>query len=193
MVFEILFGPSFALLNINPGPLGGYVQNSKGFSGRIEKWSKYLPGIRTYREREHRREVDKKLREHLSSHLQESRTQIKNLILHLSQDGQFTYLGELDRISSRIQQMADTIQYASYGYGGIFDLEKIREEELDQLYSFDLSLMDDWKQIQAKVSEITDRDLSLEIRKNLIQEIGGLLETLELKFRKRNEFLNRPA
>jgi len=25
--------------------------------------------------------------------------------------------------------MSDTIRYASYGYGGIFDLDKVREEE----------------------------------------------------------------
>jgi hypothetical protein len=88
--------------------------------------------------------------------------------------------------------MADTIRYASYGYAGIFDLEKIREEELDRLYAIDLSLMDDLEAIQAKVAEIGSQ-ASPEKGKMTIAEAFLLLDGLEKKFRQRNEFMARPA
>src|SRR4030042_876896 len=104
------------------------MSSSKGFSDRVETWLARIPGVRTYRDREHRRETDKQLRERVAARLHETRSHLKRLTLDLSQKGVLDPLDELDRLSSHLQQMADTIQHASYGYGGIFDLEKIREE-----------------------------------------------------------------
>ena len=163
----------------------------KGFSDRVERWLARIPGVRTYRDREHRRETDKQLREHLASQLQEARTQLKGTILDLSKKGQLDLLEELDRLSSRIQQMADSIRYASYGYSGIFDLEKIREEELDRIYSVDLSLVDDLDGIRAKVAELGSQT-SPEKRKTMAEEAFDLLDVLEKNFRQRNDFLTRP-
>ena len=101
------------------------MEKGKGFSDRVESWLARIPGVRTYREREHRREADKKIREHLASRLQEIRSPLKKVTLDLSSKGQMESLAKLDRLSSHLQQMADTIRYASYGYSGIFDLEKI--------------------------------------------------------------------
>jgi hypothetical protein len=162
----------------------------KGFSDRVENWLAKIPGIRTYRDREHRRETDKQLREHLASRLQESRTVLKRLILEISQKGDLNLLAEMDRFSSRLQQMADTIRYASYGYAGIFALEKIREEELDQLYAFDLALMGDLDGIQAQMEEMA-QSTSPEVLRQRMQQSDNLLRALEKKFRQRNDFLTR--
>ncbi|MBI5967777.1 MAG: hypothetical protein HY882_07965 [Deltaproteobacteria bacterium] len=162
----------------------------KGFSDRVESWLARIPGIRTYRDREHRRETDKRLREHLASRLQDVRSQLSRTVLDLSQKGEFAHLEDMDRLSSRIQQVADTIRYASYGYAGIFDVEKIREEELDQLYAVDLSLMDDLGAIKSKVAELSQG--SLEKWKTTIEEAFHLLDCLEEKFRQRNEFMAQP-
>lgn len=164
----------------------------KGFSDRVESWLARIPGIRTYRDREHRRETDKYLRQHLASRLQEARSQLKPTILELSKRGQFDSLEELDRLSSRLQQMADAIQYASYGYSGTFDLVKIREEELDRLYRIDLSLMDGLEAIQAKVAELAPQAPKEKI--NVItEEAFHLLDNLEKRFRERNDFMARPG
>jgi len=168
------------------------MEAAKGFSDRVERWLARIPGIRTYRDREHRRETDKHLREHLASRLQEARSQLSRTTLEVSKRGPFDSLEELDRLSSRLQQMADTIRYASYGYAGIFDLEKIREEELDRIYAFDLSLMDDLEGIQTQVTEI-GAQASPEKGKMMIAEAFRLLDGLEKKFHQRNEFMARPA
>ena len=164
----------------------------KGFSDRVERWMAKIPGVRTYRDREHRRETDKRLREHIAARLLEARSGLTRTTLEMSKKGQLSPLAELDRLSSRMQQMADTIRYASYGYAGIFDLEKIREEELDRLYNFDLSLVDDVGGIQSKVTELGPQNPP-EKWGRAIEETFGFLDALEKKFRERNDFMARPA
>ncbi len=166
------------------------MDQSKGFSDGVQRWLARIPGIRTYEKREHRRETDKRLREHLTSQLQEARSRITRLALNLSQQGKLNYLPELDRLSAHMQQMADTIRYASYGYCGIFDLLKIRDEELDQLYDFDLSLMDNIEEIQAKAKEL-NHGLGLEAWRSQIHEAERSMDRLEQKFRQRADFLRQ--
>jgi hypothetical protein len=168
------------------------MEKPKGFADRVESWMARIPGVRTYREREHRRETDKKLREHLASRLQEVRSQLKKVVLDLSTKGQMESLGKLDRLSSHLQQMADTIRYASYGYSGIFDVEKIREDELNRLYTFDLLLVDDLERIQKSVEEIGPAS-SPAAREKKVEETETFLDSLETKFNQRKEFMSRPA
>jgi hypothetical protein len=167
------------------------MEKPRGFADRVEGWMARIPGVRTYREREHRRETDKKLREHLASRLQEFRSTLKKVVLDLTTKGQMDSLARLDRLSSHLQQISDTIRYAAYGYSGIFDLEKIREEELDRLYSFDLLLVDDLERIQKSVEEIAPAG-SPEDREKKIREVDGFLDTLETKFNQRKEFMSLP-
>jgi len=167
------------------------MEKPRGFADRIETWMGKIPGVRSYMAREHRRETDKKLREHLASRLQEFRSQVKKVTLEAASKGQMGSLERMDRLSSRLQQLADTIRYASYGYAGIFDLEKIREEELDRLYSFDLLLVDDLERIQKSVEEIAPAG-SPEDREKKIREVDGFLDTLETKFNQRKEFMSLP-
>jgi hypothetical protein len=163
----------------------------KGMADRIETWMRKIPGVRTYMEREHRRETDKKLREHLASRLQESRSLAKKIALDLTTQGEMGSLAKLDRFSSHLQQMVDTIRYASYGYSGVFDLEKIREEELDRLYSFDLSLVEELERIQKSVGEIGPA-ATREAREKKIGEADTLLDSLEIKFNQRKELISQP-
>lgn len=167
------------------------MEKSKGFADRVENWMSKVPGVRTYREREHRRETDKKLREHLASRLQEFRSQIKRVVFDLTSHGQTESLARLDRLSSHLQQVADTIRYASYGYSGIFDLEKIREDELDRLYTFDLLLVDDLERIQKTLGEIGPAPAA-EVREKKIEETEALVDSLETKFNQRKEYMSKP-
>jgi len=164
----------------------------KGFSDRVEIWLARIPGIRTYRDREHRRETDKKIREHLASRLQEVRFELQRLALDWSQGGLMDGLEELDRANSWAQQLADSIRYANYGYSGIFAPEKIREEELSRLYEFDLSLTDDLDQLQSRVGELNPQTPPAQ-RKRVIGEVNQLLGALEHQFNQRHDFIIRPA
>jgi hypothetical protein len=168
------------------------METPQGFSDIIESWLSQIPGLRTYRGREHRRETDKRLREHLASRLHEARSLLTGLVRDLQKAGLLEPLDELDRVSSQVQQMADTIRYASHGYSGMFAVEKIREEQLEKLYAFDLSLMDDLDSILSTVNKMREKN-SPETLSALIGEAEKLLGDLKQKFLQRKDFLDRPA
>lgn len=163
---------------------------AKGLADHVEKWLSWVPGIGTYQDREKRRETDKKIREQVANGLQETRGILKRAMLDLGRNGKADLLLDLDHLSAQIQQMADTIRYAGYGYGGIFDLEKIREEEIHRLCSFDLSLKEEAEKLQAKIGEMSPA-LSPEELRQKIHEAGAVVVKLQEKYRRRKEFMGR--
>jgi hypothetical protein len=166
------------------------MESSGGFSDRVQQWMGHIPGIRTYEAREHRRETDKRLREHLAARLQEARSELSRLALDLGRSGDFEALVDLDRFSAYIQQIADMIRYASYGFSGVFAVSKIREAELDRLYAFDLALLGSVEEVHGLASAV--RHAAPEARKDQILAGEGYLEGLEEEFRSRSNFLNQP-
>ena len=166
--------------------------SARGLADHVEKWMSWVPGIGTYREREKRRETDKKIREHIADDLQEVRSHLKRTITDFSRKGNLDFLVDLDQLSTQIQQLMDTIRYASYGYAGIFALEKIREEEIHRLCSFDLSLKEDVENLRKKIGEITPT-LSADDLKKKILEAGKVVVDLDEKYKSRKEFMGRNA
>ncbi len=166
------------------------MEGARGFAGRVEEWLSWVPGVGTYKGREERRETDKKIREHIAAQLQEVRSHLKRVTFEFTQKGLLDKLVDLDRLSAHIQQVADTIRYANYGYGGIFDLQKIRDEEIHRLCAFDLSLKEDIENLQGKVEEIKS-DLTPDSLKKKIIDAGAVVVNLEDKFKKRGDFMGR--
>jgi hypothetical protein len=168
------------------------MEAAKGLADHLERWASWVPGVGTYREREKRRETDKRIREHVAGGLQDTRGQLKRAMLDFSRNGKADLLIDLDHLSAQIQQMADTIRYASYGYGGIFDLEKVREEEINRLCSFDLSLKEDAEKLQGKIGEMTPALSGEELRRKIV-EAGAVVVSLQEKYRRRKDFMGRKA
>jgi hypothetical protein len=54
----------------------------------------------------------------------------------------------------RLQTLADTVHTAAYGYAGLFDAVKVKEEELDALYSFDNGLLAESEAIAACIDSL---------------------------------------
>lgn len=161
---------------------------NKGFSDRVEKWLGVIPGIGTYRKREKLRETDQKLRAYLSAQLQEVRSAFERIILELSLPKKMEVLSKINEAASQLQQVADSIKFANYGYTGIFDLKKIREDELKKIYDFDLSLIQDIKKMQVLMEGIGKNDLGDKLLQK-VNELQASLLALDKKFRRRNDFL----
>lgn len=162
----------------------------KGFSDRVEKWLGVIPGIGTYRKRENLRETDHKLRAYISGQLQEIRSALERIILYLSLPKKMDVLSKMNEVASQLQEVADSIKFANYGYSGIFDLKKIREAELKKIYNFDLSLLEDIKKMKAFMEGIGKGDMD----DKLLQKVGELqafLLALNKKFRRRNDLLKQ--
>lgn len=161
-------------------------------SDKLEKWVSRIPGLRTYQEREHRRETDKRVREQLHSRLKLVLEQLQLLETRLADAGILDPLPQLDRLCSRLQQLSDSILYAAYGYGGLFDLEKIREEQLGRLYEFDLYLLDDVEAMEEEARNLAKTAPEEERFGQGMEELENRCRILQQRFERRRDFITRP-
>jgi len=160
-------------------------------SDKIEAWMARLPGLGTYRERERRRETDKLVREKLSSILYRALSHLRELARKISSSRDISPLPEIDRICSMLQQLADTIRFASYGYGGIFDLVKLRDEELERLCEFDLYLLEDIESLEQRAQRLVDSAAPSEDLDGRLREVERECRKIQELFAKRKGFISR--
>lgn len=106
----------------------------------LEKLVGKIPGYSGYKEKEMRREADRLLRLHLSERFQEQRGKLSSLQNHLASGGKLEDLGLLERVMLQLQLLIDRLKVAEYGYAGLFDAVRIKEEHLDALYMYDNAL-----------------------------------------------------
>lgn len=114
------------------------VSDSRGW---LEKLIGKIPGYKGYKEKEMRRESDKLLRETIVTQMGMQRQRMDDLQRQLISAGRFEYLDEIGNATTKLQTFISRVQFATYGYAGLFDAVRVREEELDQLYDFDQQLL----------------------------------------------------
>jgi hypothetical protein len=125
---------------------------ANGMSG-FEKLVSKIPGYAGYKEKEMRREADKLLRDHIYRVLTEQRRRIEDIQANLGVE-QIEVVEDLGKTRRRLQTLADTVHTAAYGYSGLFDAVRVKEEELDALYSFDNGLLSESEAISANVDSL---------------------------------------
>lgn len=126
----------------------------EGSKGGLESLVSKIPGYRGYKEKEDRRAADKLLREHLAAQLGEQRRRLAELQRDLLDSGGLLVMDDLERAVTKVQKLADKIRTASYGFAGIFDAVKVKEEELDLLYEFDEDMLDHVSAIQTAIDAL---------------------------------------
>jgi hypothetical protein len=117
-----------------------YVDAAKDRMNIFERLLKGLPGIHGYVDKELRRDADKRLRETIAGQLEESKQALLSVQRRLLEGGGLMWLDNVDSAVQKLQILIDRIKTASYGYAGLFDPVRIRQEELDALYRFDVAL-----------------------------------------------------
>ena len=127
------------------------IEDSKG---GLERLASKIPGYRGYKEKEDRRAADKLLRDHLADQLNEQQRRMAELQRDLLEGGGLLLVDDLERAVTKAQKLADKIRTASYGYAGLFDEVKVKEEELDALYDFDESMLQHVSAIQAAIDAL---------------------------------------
>ncbi len=125
----------------------------KGEMGGLEqKLTELIPGYRGYKQKELRREADKLLRDTLVSRLRAVKRQMDALQQDLISAGKFDLLDEVGSAITQLQTFTDRVRTAAYGYGGLFDAVRVKEDDLDRLYQFDLQLLDYARRMEEAVS-----------------------------------------
>ena len=158
------------------------IEDSKG---GLETLAEKIPGYRGYKEKEDRRAADKLLREHLADQLNEQQRRLAELQRDLLEGGGLLLIDDLDRAVTKVQNLADKVRTASYGYAGIFDEVKVKEEELDALYDFDEDMLGHVSAIQAAIEALAAAmDASGDV-KAAIQDVVSAAEEANTTWRQR--------
>jgi hypothetical protein len=147
-----------------------------------------LPGFKGYFERADRRAADKLLREMISDHYQAQWTRLSGIQRDLVNAGKIEVLDDIETASIKLRTFIDKVKTAAYGYAGFFDAVKIKQDDLSQVYQYDLSLL---TLLDAVTSAIDNLEASIDSDglpaaiRNLIQRAQDSLDA----FNKRAEIM----
>jgi hypothetical protein len=120
----------------------------------LQKILAKIPGFKGYIEKTNRRQADKLMRETIASRFEELWRRISGIQSDMIKEGGLEYVGKLEAAALKLRQFIDRVKTASYGYAGFFDAIKIKEEELDQLYKFDLALLTLEDEVAAAIDNV---------------------------------------
>jgi hypothetical protein len=120
----------------------------------LEDLLRKIPGFRGYLEKEYRRESDELQRQWLADRLQRAKQASDRTARSLADAGKLDVLPQLDRLRARLDKLIARIRGAMQGYSGVFDLVRINEAVLEQVYSYDATLVDQLEALSKLVEQL---------------------------------------
>ncbi|MBG0788406.1 MAG: hypothetical protein H0S79_25225 [Anaerolineaceae bacterium] len=120
----------------------------------IKKILAKVPGFKGYIERGDRRMSDKLLREQVANEFETLYGRISGLQRDLISQGGIAYVDDMEAAAIKIRQFIDRVKTASYGYSGIFDAIKIKEDKLAMVYEYDAALLDLSDQVSSAIDNV---------------------------------------
>jgi len=120
----------------------------------IKKILAKIPGFKGYIERGDRRMSDKLLRDTIADEFEALNQRISSLQRDLISQGEIGYLDDLEAAAIKLRQFIDRVRTASYGYAGLFDAIKIKEDELAQVYEYDNALLALSDQVRSAIDNV---------------------------------------
>ena len=120
----------------------------------LERIVDKIPGFEGYQNRELRRDVDRMQREYLSHRFGELKAVVRRSARDYTDAGQIGMLHLFERLDRDLDGLSQAVRFADYGASGLFDVIKIHDEELDRLYQFDISLLDDVETLASDLAAV---------------------------------------
>ena len=68
--------------------------------------------------------------------------------------GHLEVLDDIEIGAIRLRQFIDRVKTAVYGYAGFFDAVKVKEEELEKVYQYDLTLLEMADEITGAIDNL---------------------------------------
>jgi hypothetical protein len=94
---------------------------------------------------------------------------------------------------TKLQGLVDRIKTASYGYAGLFDAVKVKEEQLDALYEYDNALLEHATTVKGRVNELVTAVDTGEGIGSTIRELVDVVQQASVMFGHRNEAILQAA
>jgi len=172
---------------------GGYEQ-AKAQRNALERLGEKIPGFRGFQDRELRRDVDKLQREHLATEIGRLKAAVRDKARSYTDAGQIGALNGFDRLDRQLDGLAQSVRFTDYGASGIFDAVKVGESQLQRLYDFDLSLLDDLAAIEAEIASVpappTAAGAAGETPAAALDRVQQGVRALDDKWRKRKQVMS---
>ena len=147
-----------------------------------------IPGFKGYIQRDDRRMSDKILRENVANAFEAQYQRISGVQRDLISQGGLAYIDDLEAAAIKIRQFVDRVRTASYGYAGLFDAIKIREEELATVYQYDAQLLDMSDEVGRAIDNV-EASVGSDGLPASIKHLTTVAQTCLDAFNKRSEVL----
>ena len=131
-----------------------FVEFAQGQMGAVERLLKGLPGISGYVDKDMRRDADKRVRDAIAASLAQSQAAVTAVQNALLKGGGLAMMDEVNDVAVNLQTLADRIKTASYGYAGLFDAARIKEQQIDALVRFDRAMAVEDGAIDASIAAL---------------------------------------
>ncbi|HWN42389.1 MAG TPA: hypothetical protein VNW71_09210 [Thermoanaerobaculia bacterium] len=133
----------------------GY-EEAKGQRNVLERLGDKIPGFRGFQDRELRRDVDRMQREHLASDLGRLKAALRDKARSYTDAGKIGALSAFDRLDRQLDGLSQAVRFADYGASGLFSPVKIGDAELQRLYEFDLSVLQDVEDLEGQIAAVPE-------------------------------------
>jgi hypothetical protein len=160
--------------------------------GAVERLLKGLPGIGGYIDKELRRDADKRVREGLALTLEQSKAQLLEIQNRLLGSGGLMHMDEVDRAIVKLQTLIDRIKTAAYGYAGLFDAVRIKEDALDALNRFDVAMVGEVSQLNEAITALSNAVADNSNIAPIISRVTKVVSDLNLLYDKRKDAIMSP-
>ena len=156
----------------------------------LERLGARVPGFKGYQDRELRRDVDRMQREHISRELGALKGSVRSRARDYTDAGQIGALHLFDRLDRKLDGLSQAVRFADYGASGLFDVVKILEDELEKLYEFDLTFLDDIVALKAEIGSIPSPSGGGDVQ-DAAGAVQSRLEAMEGRWNERRVLVGR--
>lgn len=127
------------------------ITEGKDLIGKIKN---AVAGFLGYVDRENRRDADKILREGIAQRIEKQWSRVSEIQRDMVSEGKLELVDDLEAGAIKLRQLADRLKTAAYGYAGFFDAVRVKSDELEKLYAYDVALLDKVEEIKRAVDNI---------------------------------------
>ncbi len=150
----------------------------------LDKIGNIIPGYKGYAIRDEKRKTDKKLREELSGKIKQSENVVITYQQQLVKDENIQLCQEWELTRKSLDTIFSKIKNTSYGESSFFSDQQLKENELDEIYKFDLEMTERVHLIMKTVDVDIKETMSAGFVNQQVREIDTILV-------KRTNFINK--
>lgn len=108
----------------------------------LDKLGSLIPGYNGYSERESRRNCDKLLRQTITKKLDDVEKKVSNRIEESINKKDLDSMRKFESCRKDLNTLISEIKYAPYGSSALFTDMQLKEDELEQVYKYDIAMME---------------------------------------------------